>query len=642
MTEKNAIADQNSTSPVAAPTPTPTPASQGLNAQQASQSNSARAAANATPPKAQGSVRSWARQRQDLWLGLGLALLSYISLRLSSPAVGFTRDEGYYFKAGEQYFGWYKLLWHNLWAGHFFATFSDATILRFFDYNHEHPVLIKTLMGFTWWWTHDVLGLTSNAEGFRVIGPLFAALTVAITFALARRMNIARPYAIFAGLAWLLMPHNYFYSHLACFDVPVTAMTVLVVYTYLAGRKTLKGALFAGLIFGLAVATKHNALFLAVLFVIHWAITQWRSFGFDHHPLRGFRVPPIPLVFFAMAVLGPVVMYLHWPYLWHHPLTRFGAYLAFHLNHENYPISFGQALLLKPPFPVRFPFVMTLYTMPVLTLTLALVGMGQALRVISRDLGFAGKNNQQGPNDVDSSPKIGSDKNSQDDDPAAAVLLLWGIMAIFPIALIALPNVPIFGGVKHWQPATPFLALFAAYALERLVWGLGLWFERSAFLARLRWALPAFLVALLLLPSLVDTASTHPYGMSYYNSLAGGVRGGAEKNLQRTFWGHSDRKLIIEALNRAPHGSRVFFNRTNYDSYRMYQRDKLLRKDIRYSSKIEGSDFALIFYQGGYYEELYKLWQDYGTRQALRTISLDGVPLVALYARPGKVLSPAP
>ena len=42
--------------------------------------------------------------------------------------------------------------------------------------------------------------------------------------------------------------------------------------------------------------------------------------------------------------------------------------------------------------------------------------------------------------------------------------LLLVAMALFPIFLIALPSIPIFGGTKHWLTAYPFLALLAAMA----------------------------------------------------------------------------------------------------------------------------------------------------------------------------------
>ena len=570
------------------------------------------------PPAPTMDRLAWLRRRSDLLWGALLFVVSYVTLRISSPSVGFTRDEGYYFKAGEQYIGWYRQLWSDLWSGQLLNAFSDATITRFFEYNHEHPALIKTLMGLTWWWTHEVLGITSNAEGFRVVGPLFAGLTVAFTFALGRRAGLCRSGALFAGLAWLLMPHNYFYSHLACFDVPVTAMTVLVVYTYLTGRRSWRGALLAGLVFGLACATKHNALFLFFLLGGHFVLTRWRQFGVSAGPGGGLRLPPIPFAFLLMPVGAALIMFLHWPYLWHHPLERFGTYLAFHLNHEHYPISYFGQLLVKPPFPVSFPFVMTSVTMPLLTLALALVGMALGLRALRRAAAHGAPHPADGPSTVDG-------------DSPASVYLLWGIMALFPILLIAGPSVPIFGGNKHWMPSTPFLALFAGLALERVAAQVAQW--RPTFAAR--WV-PAALVVVALVPSLLGTVSTHPYGMSYYNELAGGVRGGADKNLQRTFWGHSSYRLITDALNRAPDGARVFMNRTNYDSFRMYQRDGLLKRSVRYASKVENSDLSLVFHQGGYYEELYKTWAHYETRKPVAGVYLRGVPLVTLYARAGK------
>ncbi len=37
----------------------------------------------------------------------------------------------------------------------------------------------------------------------------------------------------------------------------------------------------------------------------------------------------------AMTVFGPVIFYLHWPYLWHHPVDRTAWYLAFHAQHNQ-------------------------------------------------------------------------------------------------------------------------------------------------------------------------------------------------------------------------------------------------------------------------------------------------------------------
>ena len=51
--------------------------------------------------------------------------------------------------------------------------------------------------------------------------------------------------------------------------------------------------------------------------------------------------------------------------------------------------------------------------------------------------------------------------------PKQGLELLLITSLIFPIALISLPNIPIFGGTKHWMPAMPYLALFAGIGASR-------------------------------------------------------------------------------------------------------------------------------------------------------------------------------
>ncbi|MEI7931335.1 MAG: hypothetical protein WCH97_07435, partial [Actinomycetes bacterium] len=46
-------------------------------------------------------------------------------------------------------------------------------------------------------------------------------------------------------------------------------------------------------------------------------------------------------------------------------------------------------------------------------------------------------------------------------------LLMW-LGCIVPFAIIAHPQTPIFGGTKHWMNGIPFVALFAAVAMNLL------------------------------------------------------------------------------------------------------------------------------------------------------------------------------
>ena len=215
-------------------------------------------------------------------------------------------------------------------------------------------------------------------------------------------------------------------------------------------------------------------------------------------------MPPIPLVLIACAVLGPLVFIATWPYLWHDPIARIGGYLAFHMNHEHYPASYFGALLVAPPFPWHFPFVMTVFTVPSPVLALGTLGLGvSAVRLVRQ-------------------------RSLPDAVLFAATLL--------PVVLIAMPSTPVFGGVKHWFNALPTLCLLAA---RSLMWVVEAGADRlrgmPAGAAKTRTALWTVGVALAVGPGVAGIARSHPDGIGYYNEIAGGYRGGAVLGMQRGF-----------------------------------------------------------------------------------------------------------
>lgn len=536
-----------------------------------------------------------------------LALAYVVVLWVTAPAMGFTRDEGYYFKAAEEYAGW----WGTLFSRRFFDAFTDAEILKHFSYNTEHPALVKLSQGVTYHLFHGLLGIASPAQGFRASGFLFAGLSLVATFLLGRTLVSARVGLVAAALV-ASQPRYFYDAHLACFDVAITAMWTLAMWAFCRALAAPEGvarrrAVFAGVMFGLALATKLNALFLPFIFVFLWLVAGPEPVlpRLVRGPSGGLDValPRVPWVLIACAVIGPLVFIAHWPYVWHETFLRIGKYIGFHLHHEHYPALYFHQLLVKPPFPWSFPVWMTIYTAPAPLLVLGGLGLVvSAWRALTRRT------------------------------LADAALLAT---AVLPIFLIAMPTTPIFGGVKHWYNAMPSLAILAA---RSLFWGVDLLAERWAA-PRARWAAAVAFSVLVLLPGTLGTMRSHPNGIGYYNEIAGGFRGGAEIGMQRGFWGGLAGPLFPKFGALEGPSQRVFFNRTNYDSYRMYRREGTIPDSTWYSNDAKGAQVGLSFEQPEHAEREGEIWSAMGTRP-IDGVYQDNVTLVQKYQKGPSALPP--
>ena len=558
------------------------------------------------------------RRPSDRQIALALFIGTTVLVGVTAESIGFTRDEGYYFKAAEGYVQWFRAVMAALLAGHPETTFQSPVIDQYWAYNHEHPVLMKTLYGLSWGLLKAGLGIFSlNSTAFRFPAFLMAGLSVALTYLLARQF-LGRAASLSAALMWLSLPRPFWDMHLACFDIPVCAAHLGIVYAYVRGRHTARGAAVVGVVFGLGAAVKHNVLLTPAVLFIHWVLAEAPS------PRRAgalLRLPALPMTFIAMGILGPIVFVAHWPYLWPDVLARYRWYIDFHLHHEHFPILYFGELLTHPPFPRSFIYVMTAVTTPVPVLVLFM--MGALLAAISSLLFLRSRWRGAAPPELTTVPL-----RSRDGAPSAwgAMLLLGN--ACFPFALWLPSTTPIFGGTKHWMNALPFLCILAAWALEEAL-------TRGVRVLHLRRRLPSAACMALgtvfsVLPGFVISARAHPYGLSSYNELVGFARGAANIGFQRTFWGHEPRLVLPEINARTSPGGQIYFGDTNYDDWRMYVRDQLLRRDIGFSKSVQGSAVASVQPQGEFKEQWMEVMNAWNTQQPDIVVHVEGVPLLTV------------
>jgi len=625
-------------------------------------------APEAPPPGEPGSPEREvppALSTRDRYAAWGLFGATFAALFATEGAVGFVRDESVYFAAAESYANWFRLLFRAPEL-----ALGDGAIVRSWEVNHEHPVLMKTLFGLSHLLFHDELGWVRDAAAFRIPAFAAAALIPALLYLMGARL-FGRTAALFAAASFVLVPRQFFHGHLAAFDIPMAATWLLTVYAFWRAQELDRGWIWTGLAFGLAIATKHNGFFIpvvlapfavwraaraargspsagralellaiavaaaAVLYaILAWTLgpsrfqeqftlispqltlyllvvgaTGWILWGLRRESRVAFRALA-PL--WGMAVLGPAVLYAHWPYLWHHPVDRVAWWMAFHLQHNNYTWFYLGRLLREPPFPLEYVVVVTALTVPVSIFLPMVLGF---FSVAGRAVAMA-------------VPRWRSLWRAVTFDEA-----LVAVNALASIAIISDPSVPHFGGVKHWFPSMPFLSLLAGASVARATAAGASWLRPRWPRLREAWvAAPLF--TLLLVPALVGLWRVHPYGTSFYGELAGGIPGAASLGMQRQFWSNNVTGVLGWIDEHAPRGARLYLHEVNGFSFRDYQRNGMLRPDLVPAGGPEDADLAAYQYHQEFREQEMNIWQAFGTTRPVAGLYVDETPQIVVFSRP--------
>ena len=541
------------------------------------------------------------RARAIGWL---LALVTVVGVCASSRDLGIARDEMVYFGAADKYADW--------WTG--LVTFqhgvSRASITASWggpqptDNNREHPPVVKTLMGLSHRLLHDKLGLPELAS-YRFPQALLHGVLVLLVFWFVLDLwGLLEGVA--AALLLMLLPRALFHASLACFDAPITTLWFATVYAYWRCLDGRRWPWQVGVLFGLALGTKHNALLLPFALGVHYLVAgyrqgQWRG-------LLAYRWR----VIVSLAVVGPLTLVAVWPWLWFDTVAHVRQWITFHTTHVHYNFEYLGHNWNAPPFPWHVALVTTLYTVPVATLVAAVIGA--VVWVRSRGdvaVTLAGR------------PATGHYPG-----------LLLGLSAVASIAPFFLGSTPIFGAEKHWMPALPSICIAAgvgtAWAARTLAHELG---------GRARMAVLAGVVAVVALAATVEVVASHPYALTWYNALAGEDAGGADRGMNRQFWGVAARGVLPVLASAAP-GPAVapVYSHDASPAWNYYAKLGLRAPNLpdagNEQAGIDRSQLAIVIHERHFNRHDFMVWAAYGTVQPIFVLRAHGVPIVSVYQRP--------
>lgn len=542
--------------------------------------------------------------------GVGLALCAgYVALLLASSAdLGMSRDEGFYVDAADRYGQWFEAFYEDPEAAS-----AQEVVDRHWTVNHEHPSLVKSMFALFHLADEKLDLFDQTSMGYRFFGMLCGGLLLWLIYIFGARAY-GRQVGVYAALTFALIPRVFYHSQLDAFDVPIVLMMTAVTYCYWRSLTDSRWALVTGLVYGLALATKHNAWTLPAIFLIHWlfvVLTERRA----RKERGGKRVSYVPWWLIAMVLVGPIVFVALWPWLWFDTLTRFEEYAGFHLNHVHYNMAYFGVNYFRPPLPMGYPWVMTLFTVPLVTVALALAGVGTRLRAMLPP-GLMERLWPHGAVTPDAS--------------RTGILALGSMLA--PLVIISMPWTPIFGGTKHWLSAYPFMAIFAGLAFVGVARSLRRRVPAEWPLAKYGVRLGA--AALLLAPSAIETAHSHPFGLSHYTTIAGGAPGAADLGMNRQFWGFTTGSLVDWFEDEMPDGGTVYICDTTWTAWQMLQRDDRLDPSIRATGDIVNADYAIVHHEHHFVEVDYQIWVAWGRVSPVHVLTYDGVPIISVYENP--------
>ncbi len=576
--------------------------------------------------------------RRTALIAAVLGALSFISVFVAQKNAGVARDEVDYMVAGTRYANFWVDFWEfkngvteveNI-TRHFGGTAATAN-------NREHPPLLKTMFGFSERWFHQKLGWMSSLSAYRLPTCVLNAVLVMLVFLFTRSLW-GEPEAVISALLTLFLPRAFFHAGLATFDAAVVTMWVATIFAYYKALDSRSWCVVLGVVFGLALATKHNAILLPVPLLAHYITIAVLTARRERQPgqrigttiiaafsrLRGQQ----PWIVVALALIGPCVLIALWPWMWFKTSEHLSAWITFHLHHVHYNFEYLGKNWNTPPFPVHVPIVTTLFTVPVVTLLAGLIG-GVWLVVVARRSHLSALSLK--------SPGF--------------LLFVSAGAAMGPFVL---RTTPIFGAEKHFAAAFPTFSIFA---------GVGVCVSGRLFADRLRrhlssmswlarhaqWLTIASLGTLAVGAAAVETIDAQPYALSHYNALAGGAPGGADYGMNRQFWGVAARGILplirehAEAI--APKILTVYAHDAD-KTFGVYRRLGLVPDNVRVAKRemagIRSSDLAIVIHELHFNRHDYLIWKAYGSVAPIAVLRTDGVPIVSVYARQRSVLPGAP
>ena len=468
----------------------------------------------------------------------------------------------------------------------------------------DHPVVSDILSSFFNYIFYQKFGLVGDFEAYHLYGVVLVTIFLIFIYWWVEKFygGVA---ALISVLALITYPLFFGESHFNVQkDIPEAVYLISAALSFYMAyvKRSVRWMVMVGLLSGAAIGTKLNIIFLIPAVGLWVLLIGWKNF-WQHVASAGRK---FPIALFSVPLIAFAVFYLSWPWLWQDPINNIVKSLGYYR-------SIG--IVSQPSFPPQYyvlGFVNTyaaqwvLFTTPLVTLILVAFGILRAVR---------------------SSPK-------ETNKVSLYVLILF----LVPIARVSLTFTGIYGGVRQIMEYIPPMAILAGIGASWIVRSLVRYFVAWVKIPKRKQVRIALLfqgiVILSFLPISLKMISMHPNESTYFNSLIGGLKGAAERNIPG--WGNSlgsTYRQGVRWLNAyAEEGARVAFAFELMSSIPNVE----FRPDIQFSNlyrsgpKMEGEYIIGITHEGDA-----KRYFNYRYSQRflipLYQVMVDGVPILKVW-----------
>lgn len=400
-----------------------------------------------------------------------------------------------------------------------------------------------------------------------------------------------------------LLPRYFGDLHNNMKDVPQSAVFALAIWMYwrLLNWRRPKDLVFAVTAFAIAFNMKINTLFVPAI-ALSWTIVVLltNTKKYLRRPMLHIKKKDL-IILCSYFLLAPLTAFALWMPFWNDPIERL-LYLFrfFQDNTRNLEVLFfGTIYRSTINVPWYYPYGYLAITTPLPILVFFFIGLMRLLRQI--------KKNQLG-----------------------LLLILWFFI---PLARYLNPKIGVIDGIRHFEEVIYPLSAIAAIGAVSLV----RFFNNitmKQFNNRRKRFITVGATGLAVAYLLWINISYHPYQISYFNELVGGIRGALGK-FDIDYWGTSQKNAILWLNAHAPKGSVVHIVMAP-EAAATYLRPDLLR--LVNTRGFDAADFVVVLNRQSFFyryyrdtDHFYGLTNYMNKKKPVYEVTRMGVPLTMVF-----------